>query len=89
MSKFDGEAIETAISMIIKAIGEDCNRQGLRNTPKRVAKMYEEIFSGINANLEDQIQVTVLFLLPPKILLSVQYVWYSYNCITLRTGKQY
>ena len=59
MSKFDGEAIETAISMIIKAIGEDCNRQGLRNTPKRVAKMYEEIFSGINANLEDQIQVTV------------------------------
>ncbi len=58
MSKFDGETIETAFSMILKAIGEDCNRQGLRNTPKRIAKMYEEIFAGINVNLEDQIQVT-------------------------------
>lgn len=58
MSKFDVEAIEKAFSMILKAIGEDCNRQGLQTTPKRIAKMYEEIFAGINVNVEDQIQVT-------------------------------
>lgn len=58
MNNFDTAAIETAFSMILKAIGEDCNRQGLKNTPKRIAKMYEEIFAGIHVNLEDQIQIT-------------------------------
>ena len=58
MNNFDTAAIETAFSMIQKAIGEDCNRQGLKNTPKRIAKMYEEIFAGIHVNLEDQIQIT-------------------------------
>lgn len=58
MSNFDVNAIEEAFSMILKAIGEDCNRQGLQTTPKRIAKMYEEIFAGINVNLEEQIQVT-------------------------------
>jgi len=57
-NSFDAAAIETAVGMILKAIGEDCNRQGLKDTPKRIARMYEEIFAGVNANLEDQIQVT-------------------------------
>jgi GTP cyclohydrolase IA len=42
----DKSQIEAAALSIIKAIGEDPNRQGLRDTPRRVAEMYEEIFSG-------------------------------------------
>ena len=46
----DKEKIEQAVSMIIEAIGEDPNREGLLETPQRVARMYEEIFSGLNQN---------------------------------------
>ncbi len=40
--------IEEAVKVILKAIGEDLNRDGLRDTPRRIANMYEEIFAGIN-----------------------------------------
>ncbi len=40
--------IEKAVRDILEAIGEDPDREGLAETPKRVAAMYEEIFSGIN-----------------------------------------
>ena len=40
--------IEEAVRLILEAIGEDPNREGLLDTPKRVAKMYEEVFSGLN-----------------------------------------
>ncbi|WP_042355262.1 GTP cyclohydrolase I FolE [Bacillus rubiinfantis] len=40
--------IEEAVRLILSAIGEDPNREGLLDTPKRVAKMYEEVFSGLN-----------------------------------------
>ena len=33
--------------MIIEAVGEDVNREGLQETPARVARMYQEIFSGL------------------------------------------
>ncbi len=39
--------IEKAVRDILEAIGEDPEREGLAETPKRVAKMYEEIFSGL------------------------------------------
>lgn len=42
--------IEKAISDILLAIGEDPNREGLKNTPKRIAKLYKEIFAGIDAD---------------------------------------
>ncbi|HEX6923045.1 MAG TPA: GTP cyclohydrolase I FolE [Bacillales bacterium] len=41
------EKIEQAIKMIIEAIGEDPEREGLLDTPKRVARMYEEVFQGL------------------------------------------
>lgn len=44
----DQEKIQKAIHMIIEAIGEDPKREGLVDTPKRVAKMYADVFSGIN-----------------------------------------
>ena len=43
-------AIEKAVKTILKEIGEDLSREGLQDTPKRVANMYEEIFSGYNAD---------------------------------------
>ncbi|HDQ25856.1 MAG TPA: GTP cyclohydrolase I FolE [bacterium] len=51
------EKIKKAVSDLLEAIGEDTSREGLKETPGRVAAMYEEIFSGINANPEDQIKV--------------------------------
>ncbi len=42
------QKIEEAVRMILEAIGEDPDREGLVETPARVARMYEEIFSGLN-----------------------------------------
>lgn len=43
----DRERIENAVRDILIAIGENPEREGLKETPKRVAKMYEEVFEGI------------------------------------------
>lgn len=43
----DRKKIEKAVSDILDAIGENLKREGLKDTPKRVASMYEEIFSGV------------------------------------------
>lgn len=48
----DYEKIKKAVIMIIEAIGEDPNREGLKETPDRIARMYEEIFSGIRETPE-------------------------------------
>ncbi len=45
--KVDTEIIEQAVRQILCAIGEDPEREGLRETPRRVAAMYEELFSGM------------------------------------------
>ncbi len=42
----DKKRIENAIKELLEAIGEDTNREGLKDTPARVARMYEEILSG-------------------------------------------
>jgi GTP cyclohydrolase I len=40
--------IERAVREILAAVGEDPNREGLRETPARVARMYRELFSGLH-----------------------------------------
>lgn len=40
------EKVEEAIKLLLEAVGEDVNREGLLDTPARVARMYEEILSG-------------------------------------------
>lgn len=46
----DKEIIKKSIYNILVAIGEDPEREGLKETPDRVANMYEEIFCGINSD---------------------------------------
>lgn len=44
---FDMPRIERAVREILIAVGEDPDREGLRDTPRRVARMYAELFSGL------------------------------------------
>lgn len=53
----DKKKIETAIHEILVAIGENPKRKDLLDTPRRVAEMYEEIFSGIKQNPEAELEV--------------------------------
>lgn len=48
MDKIDYAAIEEHVRGILKALGDDPDREGLRDTPARVAKMYGEVFEGMN-----------------------------------------
>ena len=45
--KIDTEKIKKAVTEILLAIGEDVNRDGLKHTPERVAKMYDELLAGM------------------------------------------
>ena len=52
----DREKIESAVRLILQGIGEDPDREGLRLTPSRVAKMYEEIFAGTGCDPTEVLQ---------------------------------
>lgn len=52
------QEIETSIRNILKALGENPDRKGLLLTPSRVAKMYFELFCGINKDPKDEITIT-------------------------------
>ena len=54
------EEIEHAVREILKAIGENPDRQGLLLTPSRVSKMYLELFCGIDKDPKDEITITYL-----------------------------
>ncbi|MGD1817337.1 MAG: GTP cyclohydrolase I FolE [Pleomorphochaeta sp.] len=49
----DIEKAEKAVHMLLEAVGEDPNREGLVDTPKRVAKMYEELLKGYSKSAEE------------------------------------
>lgn len=51
-AKMDFESIRNAVIEIIKGVGEDPEREGLRNTPDRVSRMYTELLSGYSADPE-------------------------------------
>lgn len=59
----NGEAVDTAriekaVREILEAIGEDADRDGLRDTPARVARMYAEVFAGLHQDPGDVLNVT-------------------------------
>ncbi len=49
--------IKTAVTSIIEAIGEDPNREGLVDTPERVADMYAELFMGLDKDPKEELAV--------------------------------
>ncbi len=53
----DKAKIETAVRMILEAIGEDPQREGLLDTPRRVAEAYAEMCAGMRDNVERHLQV--------------------------------
>ncbi len=54
----DTKRIEAAVLEILIAVGEDPTRDGLQMTPARVARMYEELFTGFHENPADHLEVT-------------------------------
>ncbi len=54
----DLEAIQGAVRTILKAVGEDPDRPGLLETPRRVAKMYAEMFGGLRCDPARHLRVT-------------------------------
>jgi len=54
----DRNKIEDGVRLILEGIGEDVGREGLLDTPRRVADMYAEIFAGIDADAGEHFCVT-------------------------------
>ncbi len=44
----DKEKVKEAVRLLLEGIGEDVNREGLRDTPDRIARMYEELLAGMD-----------------------------------------
>lgn len=53
----DHDKIKQAVRMILEAVGEDPDREGLLETPARVARMYEEIFQGLHMDPKEYFSV--------------------------------
>ena len=56
----DREKVEQAIHLLLEGIGEDVNREGLVETPKRIARMYEEICGGMEEDAGEHLKKTFL-----------------------------
>lgn len=54
----DKQKVEIAVRMLLEAVGEDPEREGLIGTPDRVARMYEELFSGTDEAAAEALSVT-------------------------------
>ena len=53
----DDEKIKKAVKEIIEAIGEDPSREGMKDTPQRVAEMYAELFQGMDKDPKEDLEV--------------------------------
>ena len=54
----DVKKVQEGVRMILEGIGEDVNREGLRETPDRIARMYEEIFAGMDMDCKEILSKT-------------------------------
>ncbi|MCM1542138.1 MAG: GTP cyclohydrolase I FolE [Blautia sp.] len=54
----DQEKIREAVKLLLEGIGEDVSREGLLETPDRIARMYSEIFSGMEENAGEHLSKT-------------------------------
>lgn len=55
-AQIDLPRIERAVREILLAVGEDADREGLRDTPARVARMYAELFSGLHEDPREHVK---------------------------------
>lgn len=55
---FDKKKIELAVKLLLEGIGEDVNREGLKDTPERVARMYEELCGGMYMEPDEHLSRT-------------------------------
>lgn len=51
----DQDKIREAVKMLLEGIGEDIHREGLEDTPERIARMYEEIFGGMEEDAAEHL----------------------------------
>jgi GTP cyclohydrolase I len=58
VGEFDEKRAEAAVRELLHAVGEDPDREGLRETPARVARAYKEIFAGLWQEPEDVLTTT-------------------------------
>lgn len=58
MNHMDMEKIQEGVRLILEGVGEDPDREGLKKTPARVAKMYAECFSGLYENPAEFFETT-------------------------------
>ncbi|MFI7387436.1 GTP cyclohydrolase I FolE [Streptomyces sp. NPDC049813] len=58
IGEFDEKRAENAVRELLIAVGEDPDREGLRETPARVARAYKEIFAGLWQKAEDVLTTT-------------------------------
>ncbi|MEU9137177.1 GTP cyclohydrolase I FolE [Streptomyces sp. NPDC048404] len=58
IGEFDEKRAENAVRELLIAVGEDPDREGLRETPGRVARAYKEIFAGLRQRPEDVLTTT-------------------------------
>ncbi|MDO5573125.1 MAG: GTP cyclohydrolase I FolE [bacterium] len=54
----DKEKIEQAVRLLLEGIGEDPEREGLKETPDRIARMYEEIYGGMDESPREHLHKT-------------------------------
>ena len=54
----DKKKVEQAVRLLLEGIGEDTKREGLRETPARIARMYEEIVGGMDESAEEHLKKT-------------------------------
>lgn len=53
----DLDRLQRSIATVLEALGEDPSREGLRDTPRRIAQMYEEIFGGLAVDPREYLRV--------------------------------
>ncbi len=58
LTPYDAERVERAVRELLIGIGEDPDREGLKDTPARVARAYAEIFAGMHERAEDVLTTT-------------------------------
>ena len=57
-NKFDQQRAEAAVRELLIAVGEDPDREGLKETPARVARAYEEVFAGLHTDPTEVLEKT-------------------------------